>query len=613
MLRVWTVSGKELVAVPVEELGEVRTLKLLLRDLCDYPLCLLQLLHEGVVLEDAARLGCSMDVQLVLLPWHGTTMQHRLAEEFCEACVSGEEKIVRTVLKTGFGITCGGLSSEDRELYDPFRLACGQGHREIVRLLMSYHPEDWSAEGGLKDASGNGHEEVVRLLLEADANLPSGLSMSREEYFWAVVRASNRGHSEIVALLLEALPGVAARDPQGSLRWHLGWVQYHELALMMSCRRGFAEVARLLLQAHSTADSRAAALRQAARKRNVEVVRLLLTAGVGREVRERILYKAAKRGHAEIASIVVDAGVTAEGCAAALLKAAGRGHLEVVRVLSKAGITRLQYLDSALFRASGRGHDEVELLLRIARTRRKARGGTLAKGLLRKRREAQRENWSRRRLSKARASCSGLVKEKLKNHGEVLRDRGYHVYDQGQFTVQESQFQRFRPGHSGWHPRVPCDALIEVFGHVYGLNDAPSAWYKTLDGALLEVGFERSRLDRCLYFMREGRQLTGTVGIHVDDSVTGGQVQNYERALSLLKEKFEFRTWRVRDGDFCGARYTQSEATGEITMTQESFVQKVRPLHLSPPSAEDILQLRHSGAFDRFCKVSYRVHYLHIG
>ena len=146
-------------------------------------------------------------------------------------------------------------------------------------------------------------------------------------------------------------------------------------------------------------------------------------------------------------------------------------------------------------------------------------------------------------------------------------------------------------GHSGWHPRVPCDALIEVFGHVYGLNDAPSAWYKTLDGALLEVGFERSRLDRCLYFMREGRQLTGTVGIHVDDSVTGGQVQNYERALSLLKEKFEFRTWRVRDGDFCGARYTQSEATGEITMTQESFVQKVRPLHLSPPSAEDILQI----------------------
>ncbi|CAE7795640.1 Copia protein [Symbiodinium microadriaticum] len=155
----------------------------------------------------------------------------------------------------------------------------------------------------------------------------------------------------------------------------------------------------------------------------------------------------------------------------------------------------------------------------------------------------------------------------------------------GAFLASGDLPAKYRPLYArlpaGGIPGVPCDALIEVIGHVYGLNDAPSAWYKTLDRALLEVGFERSRLDRCLYFMREGRQLTGIFGIHVDDSVTGGQGQKYERALSLLKEKFEFRKWRVRDGDFCGARYTQSEATGEIVMTQESFVQKVRPLHLS--------------------------------
>ncbi|CAE7351220.1 ANKRD17 [Symbiodinium sp. CCMP2592] len=382
MLRVWTVSGKELLAAPVEVLGDVWCLKLLLRDICDYPSCLLQLLHEGRVLDDDAPLGSSMYVQLVLLRWDGTNMKHCLADDLCEACVCGEEKLVRMVLKTGFGIT------SFHELEDthsnPFCLACGQGHREIVRLLMSYHPEDWAAYGGLTDASRNGHVEVVRLLLEADANLPLGLSMTRDEYGFALVGASEKGHSKVVALLLEALPVAAARERQARLNWDLGWGFYYELALKMSCRKGFAEVAQLLLQARSTASSRAAALREAARKCNAEVAHILLMAGVTRKVRERTLYKAAKRGHAAIASILVDAGVTAEGSAAALLKAAGRGHLEVVRVLSEPGITKMQYLDRALCRASARGHDEVELLLRIARTRRKARTGTLAKGLRRK-------------------------------------------------------------------------------------------------------------------------------------------------------------------------------------------------------------------------------------
>ena len=144
---------------------------------------------------------------------------------------------------------------------------------------------------------------------------------------------------------------------------------------------------------------------------------------------------------------------------------------------------------------------------------------------------------------------------------------------------------RYRPLYArlpaGGIPGVPGDALIEVLGHVYGLNDAPSAWYKTLDQALKAAGFERSRLDRCLYYMRERGELTGVFGVHVDDSVTGGQGERYNQALEHLKGRFEFRKWRVQDGDFCGARYVQDPNTFEISMSQESFVSKIRPLHLS--------------------------------
>ena len=155
----------------------------------------------------------------------------------------------------------------------------------------------------------------------------------------------------------------------------------------------------------------------------------------------------------------------------------------------------------------------------------------------------------------------------------------------GAFLSSGELPKHYRPLYArlpaGGIPGVPSSALIEVVGQVYGLNDAPSAWYKTFDKALREVGFERSHLDKCLYFMREGSQLSGVFGIHVDDSVTGGTGARYEKALEQLKQRFEFRKWRVRDGDFCGARYVQDPSTGEITMSQAAFVDKIRPLHMN--------------------------------
>ena len=133
----------------------------------------------------------------------------------------------------------------------------------------------------------------------------------------------------------------------------------------------------------------------------------------------------------------------------------------------------------------------------------------------------------------------------------------------------------------GGIPGVPSDALIEVIGHVYGLNDAPSAWQKTLNKALVEVGFERSRFDPCIYYMRDHGKLVGVYGVHVDDSATGGEGDKYNQAIEALRQKFEFRKWRIGDGDFCGARYRQDPVSFDITMSQEGFVDKLRPLRLS--------------------------------
>ena len=47
-------------------------------------------------------------------------------------------------------------------------------------------------------------------------------------------------------------------------------------------------------------------------------------------------------------------------------------------------------------------------------------------------------------------------------------------------------FARFPQGGI---PGIPEDALIEVVGHVYGLNDSPSAWYKKALFCIVESWF----------------------------------------------------------------------------------------------------------------------------
>ena len=139
---------------------------------------------------------------------------------------------------------------------------------------------------------------------------------------------------------------------------------------------------------------------------------------------------------------------------------------------------------------------------------------------------------------------------------------------------------KYRPLYArlppGGIPGVPDDALIEITGHVYGLNDSPAAWQQKLNQVLLSVGFEPSRFDPCLYYLRDQGKLVGIYGVHVDDCATGGAGPRYEKAMIDLKQAFEFRKWRLWDGDFCGARYTQNEKTFEISMSQAKFVEKIR-------------------------------------
>ena len=104
--------------------------------------------------------------------------------------------------------------------------------------------------------------------------------------------------------------------------------------------------------------------------------------------------------------------------------------------------------------------------------------------------------------------------------------------------------ERYRPlfAHQpqGGIPGVEPNSVIEIIGNVYGLNDAPFEWWQAFDQEARALGFQRSQFDSCVYFFRcpESNALTGILGAHVDDSITGGEGAAYEHALSLLKKRF---------------------------------------------------------------------------
>ena len=57
---------------------------------------------------------------------------------------------------------------------------------------------------------------------------------------------------------------------------------------------------------------------------------------------------------------------------------------------------------------------------------------------------------------------------------------------------------------------------------LYGLRESPRAWYECLDKYLIELGFEKSKIDYCLYFIKIENEMIYLI-IFVDDLLICGK------------------------------------------------------------------------------------------
>ena len=126
--------------------------------------------------------------------------------------------------------------------------------------------------------------------------------------------------------------------------------------------------------------------------------------------------------------------------------------------------------------------------------------------------------------------------------------------------------------------------IFRILKAVYGLLHAPKVWYDKLAQVLESQGWQRSRLEPCVWrFFDLEKNLIGLIGCHVDDLVCAGEGSLYQKAIGKLRDSFPFGSWRDAQREsilFCGCELKQ-HPDFSITLQQERYACGVNEVNIS--------------------------------
>ena len=141
---------------------------------------------------------------------------------------------------------------------------------------------------------------------------------------------------------------------------------------------------------------------------------------------------------------------------------------------------------------------------------------------------------------------------------------------------------------------------------IYGLVDAPRAWYLEACSRLERIGFQRHPLDNCLFLYFANLDDSGTanetsassspnlvcaLGLHVDDILGAGDGGHSEvkRVKNELKEAFSFRDFREDQDvfEFLGAKVAKLKEGG-FRYSHEDYLSKLKPINVDKSRMADL-------------------------
>nr|GEW13061.1 putative ribonuclease H-like domain-containing protein [Tanacetum cinerariifolium] len=108
-------------------------------------------------------------------------------------------------------------------------------------------------------------------------------------------------------------------------------------------------------------------------------------------------------------------------------------------------------------------------------------------------------------------------------------------------TIEEEVYVCQPPGFED--PDHP-DKVYKLVKAIYGLHQAPRAWYETLANYLLENGFQRGKIDQTLFIKRQKGDIL-LVQIYVDDIIFGLTNKDLCKSFEkFMKDKFQMSSMR---------------------------------------------------------------------
>ncbi|GJY29360.1 putative ribonuclease H-like domain-containing protein [Tanacetum coccineum] len=116
------------------------------------------------------------------------------------------------------------------------------------------------------------------------------------------------------------------------------------------------------------------------------------------------------------------------------------------------------------------------------------------------------------------------------------------------------------------------DRVYKVEKALYGLHQAPRAWYETLSTYLLDNGFQRGKIDKTLFIRRDKGDIL-LVQVYVDDIIFGST----KKSLCIEFEKMMHKKFQMSSiGEiifFLGLQVKQNE--DGIFISQDKYVTKI--------------------------------------
>ena len=121
---------------------------------------------------------------------------------------------------------------------------------------------------------------------------------------------------------------------------------------------------------------------------------------------------------------------------------------------------------------------------------------------------------------------------------------------------------------------------------IYGLNDAPRAWYSRVNKEMLKRGATVSKYDSALFLRHKDGKLFGILAAYVDDFAYCGTYQWERTVVDSLKKTFKISTSARGAFRYVGLNVLQSKKG--IKVDQNSYIAKIQPIYLESDRTKEI-------------------------